>query len=93
MKMTNSNLMKNVGSIVQVVWGDACSVEEWVPIEEVGVEPLMTTSVGVLVGVGDTALALSGTLNASGHTCGTIVIPLGMINMFEILKPKGAFVA
>lgn len=83
---------KHVGSIVMVVWGDACSVEEWIPLEEVSTDPLMTTSIGVLVGVGDKALALSGTLNASGHTCGTIVIPFGMVTKLEVLKPKGAFV-
>lgn len=81
-------LLAAKGSVVEVVWGDAISHDEW--LRERGVvekaKPCSTRTVGYVTHVSNTAAALSCTSNALKRYGGTYVIPLGMIESVKVLK-------
>lgn len=91
MKLTSREAAKHVGCVVQIVWMDACSLDEWTELGDISTDPLPTSSFGVLVGVGDKALTVAGTINGSAQVSGVIVVPYGMVEGFQVLLPKGSF--
>lgn len=75
-------------SIIEVVWGDAISHDEWLkPRQVMGkAKPCPTRTVGFYVGVDNGAVALSCTRNAIGELGGTYIVPLGMVESVKVLK-------
>lgn len=87
--MTHRQTLREAqGAVVEVVWGDAISHDDW--LRERGIvkkaKPCTTRTVGYVTHVSSTAVAVSCTTNALKRHGGTYVIPLGMIESVKVLK-------
>lgn len=87
--MTAKQLAKYKGEVVEVLWGDAHSVDPWVPLEELDADALVAlpcSTFGIIIGTSEEGIMVAGSVNAAGSTGANWFLPRGMIKSITILK-------
>lgn len=88
--MTQTQMKKSLGKVVEVCWLDAHSTDPWTPIDspDLMFEGLPCRTYGVCIAVNTEGIAISGSINGSTDVGGTWFIPRGMVTAINILKGK-----
>lgn len=73
-------------SIVEILWEDAKSIDDWTQIGDIDGEVVPTKTVGYLLKVTTRAVSLAPTVNGEGDAGSTYVIPLGMVTGLKLLR-------
>lgn len=88
--MTQTQMKKFLGKVVECCWLDAHSTDPWTPIDspDLMFEGLPCRTYGIVVAANENGVAISGSINGATDVGATWFIPRGMVTNITILKER-----